>query len=75
MIISDLSYSTVVDANVIGGTYKKPVYKKPSYYNVAYADAYALAVGPNTKSGTYTYSVVAYGLFSESKSSSYAKAY
>jgi hypothetical protein len=68
MIISDLSYSTVVDANVIGGTYKKyypPVAK-------AYADAYSVAVGYITYSDTYTSTKAVAGYFSSSKSSSVA---
>jgi hypothetical protein len=71
MIISDLSYSTVADANVIGG-FK---FYKPKYVNVAYADAEAYAIGPNTKTATETYAKAVYGVYSLSVSSSYAKAY
>jgi hypothetical protein len=73
MIISDLSYSTATDANVIGGFIFYS--KKPKYVNVAYADAEAYAIGPNTKSSTETYAKAVYGVYSLSASSSYAKAY
>lgn len=42
------------------------------FTNEAYADAYALALGPDTYTETYTYATVVHGEGSESYSSSYA---
>jgi hypothetical protein len=43
--------------------------------NEAYADAYALALGPNTYTETYTEASAIHGVGSESYSSSEAVAY
>ncbi len=45
------------------------------YYNSAYADAYALALGPNTYTSTYTSATAVHRVGSESYSSSTAVAY
>lgn len=45
------------------------------YLNEAYADAYALALGPNTYTETYTDASAVHGVGSESYSSSTAVAY
>jgi hypothetical protein len=45
------------------------------YYNSAWADAYALALGPNTYTQTSTEAYAVHGVASESISSSFAEAY
>jgi hypothetical protein len=75
MIISDLSYATVVDANVIGGTKKKPAPKK--YYPpvaIALAGAESLALGKYTATATYTSTTAVAGVGSSSSSASAALA-
>jgi hypothetical protein len=72
MIISDLSYSTVVDANVIGSGF---AYYKPRYVNIAYASAGADAFGPNGFTKTITSTLTVYGAYSGSASLSVSKSY
>jgi hypothetical protein len=76
MIISDLSYATVADANVIGGgTYAPP--KKSKKYPpaaLALAGADALALGKYTATVTYTNASAVAGVGSSSSSFSGALA-
>jgi hypothetical protein len=82
MIISDLQHiesATEIEVNggfAAGGCY--PSYCGGTYnprpYNVANADAGAQAFGTNTRTGTFTDSLVIQGQFSGSRSSSFAEA-
>ena len=60
------------EANLSGGSGGRPA---PRYFNDAYADATADAIGPNTFTETYTDAFVVYGERSSSTSSSRASAY
>jgi hypothetical protein len=75
MIISDLSYATVLDADVVGGSYAphKPKKPAPRYVNTAYLDAYAFAGGYNTKTKLVAYTETVYGLYSESSAIAYSE--
>jgi hypothetical protein len=73
MIISDLSYATVVNADVTGGTYTPPKPKK--YYPpvaIALAGADSLALGKYTATVTKTYTTAVAGVGSSSSSFSAA---
>jgi hypothetical protein len=74
MIISDLSYATVADANVIGGTKKKPAPKKYPPFALAVAGADSLALGKYTATVTYTSTTAVAGVGSTSSSFSAAAA-
>lgn len=74
MIISDLSYASVVDANVTGGTKKHAPKKKKPAVAIATAGADSLAVGKYTVTGTYTFTQAVAGVLSTSSSFSGATA-
>lgn len=68
MQINNLNHIESAAQTVVGGTY----YYRPTA--VAYANAYALAIGYRTYSSTYTSTDAVAGVYSSSASNSYASA-
>jgi hypothetical protein len=74
MIISDLSYASVVDANVTGGTKKHAPKKKKPAVAIATAGADSLALGKYAATATFTVTEAVAGVYAASSSRSGATA-